>query len=300
MSFRCSLHFAASIVVALVALVLPTKPAFTQEGIPTFHYAIFHTFSGPDGSSPSGQIVRDQSGIYYGVTEMGGAFGEGVVFKMDIHGTETVLHSFAGAPADGANPQGTLARDSAGNLYGITTNGGKGKVGVVFKIDTLGTETILHNFGLGSDGAGPAAGPILDSAGNLYGTTERAGSFGAGTIYRITPSGSYSVLHNFKGGDDGSAPQGTLLRDSSGNLFGTTSAGGSHGSGVIFKVTASGTESVLYSFSGGQRRRCATGQSGFRCSEQPVRDGNSGREPEPGSCLRVLCQRRFFRPSQFQ
>jgi uncharacterized repeat protein (TIGR03803 family) len=124
-------------------------------------------------------------------------------------------------------------------------------LGVVFKIDTLGTETILHNFGMGSDGAAPVAGPILDSVGNLYGTTPRAGSFGGGTIYRLTPSGSYSVLHNFRGGNDGSAPEGTLLRDSSGNLFGTTSAGGSHGSGVIFKVTPSGAEKILYSFTGG-------------------------------------------------
>ena len=112
----------------------------------------------------------------------------GTVFKLS-NGKETVLHSFSGP--DGIYPQSSVVLDSAGNLYGTATNGGLGGThgpGTVFKIDTTGTFTVLHQFQVGTgDGFFPIGGLVLDSAGNLYGITSTGGASNAGTIYKITP-----------------------------------------------------------------------------------------------------------------
>jgi uncharacterized repeat protein (TIGR03803 family) len=104
-----------------------------------------------------------------------------------VAGKFRVLHSFAGYPTDGANPFAGLVRDASGNLYGTTQGGGAFKVGVVFKLDTSGVLTVLHSFGAGSDGANPFAALVLDTSGNLYGTTGNGGAFGYGTVFKLTP-----------------------------------------------------------------------------------------------------------------
>jgi uncharacterized repeat protein (TIGR03803 family) len=167
--------------------------------------------------------------------------------------TYEVLYAFAGG-ADGGIPAAGLVLDNAGNLYGTTEYRGTSDWGIVFKLDTTGTETVLHSFTGGADGATPRAGLILDSTGNLYGTALQGGppcgSFTCGVVFKVDSSGNQTVLHGFTGAD-GLWPEAGLLRDSGGNLYGTTSAGGSSGHGVVFKLDATtGTETVLYTFTG--------------------------------------------------
>jgi uncharacterized repeat protein (TIGR03803 family) len=103
-------------------------------------------------------------------------------------------------------------------------------------LDTAGHETVLHSFTAGADGGGPSAGVIRDSSGNLYGTTKDGGTAGLGVVYKLDTAGQETVLYNFTGGADGGVPYGGVIRDSAGNLYGTTYSGGKHGSGVVFKL----------------------------------------------------------------
>jgi uncharacterized repeat protein (TIGR03803 family) len=226
-----------------------------------------YTFSGgADGGFPHSGLVRDAAGNLYGATISGGdttcaASGCGVVFKIDASGNETVLHNFTGP--DGVEPFGNLAQDAAGNLYGVTMNGGSPSgcfanagCGTVFKVDASGTFTVLHAFN-GTDGGNPDAGLVLDAEGNLYGTTSAGGAFGFGVVFKMDPTGAETLFYNFTGGTDGNAPFGVLARDTAGNLYGTTNSGGDLsncfgvGCGVVFKLDASGNETVLHSFTGG-------------------------------------------------
>jgi uncharacterized repeat protein (TIGR03803 family) len=140
------------------------------QGIET----VLHSFTGtPDGAYPSAGLVSDNSGNLYGTTENGGAFGYGTLFKIEAGGVETVLHSFAGGPTDGANPKARLILDLGGNLYSTTFAGGSAGYGTVFTLDTTNTETVLYNFTGGADGGNPYGGVTRDSDGVLYGTTVR-------------------------------------------------------------------------------------------------------------------------------
>jgi uncharacterized repeat protein (TIGR03803 family) len=223
---------------------------------------VLHSFTGSDGADPFAGLIKDKAGNLYGTTEEGGStscegYGCGTVFELAPDGTETVLHAFTGGN-DGDDPIGGLIKDSAGNLYGTTVNGGGTGCGygcgTVFKLAPDGTETVLYAFTGGSDGAGPAAGLIKDSAGNLYGTTEGGGGtscnsgYGCGTVFEFAPDGTETVLHAFTGGNDGATPFAGLIKDSAGNLYGTTFLGGTYGGGVVFKVAADGTETVLHAF----------------------------------------------------
>jgi uncharacterized repeat protein (TIGR03803 family) len=161
-----------------------------------------------------------------------------------------VLHNFTSG-ADGGIPYGGVIRDSAGNLYGTTSQGGASGAGVVFKIDTSGNETVLYSFTGGADGGFPLGGVIRDAAGTLYGTTNGGGASGAGVVFKVDTSGNETVLYSFTGGADGGFPIAGVIRDSAGNFYGTTNGGGASGVGVVFKVDTSGNETALYSFTGG-------------------------------------------------
>ena len=167
-----------------------------------------------------------------------------------VPASEIVLHNF-GCPPKGANPYAALIADSVGNLYGTTSNGGTAGVGVVYKLDATGHETVLYSFRSGNDGANPYAGVISDSAGNLYGTTYQGGTSGAGTVFSVSTTGVEHVLYSFKGGKDGQYPYGRLI-EVSGTLYGTTFQGGDPGWGVVFKVSTTGEEHVIYSFKAGK------------------------------------------------
>jgi len=177
-----------------------------------------------------------------------------------------VLHAFHGTPTDGAIPEAQLLRDAAGNIYGTTGAGGTGACqygcGTAFKLDRNGKRVWLHSFN-SKNGLGPMAGLMRDKAGNLYGTTVLGGDtkcyqYGCGTVYKLDQAGKETLLHRFHGSPDGEFPEALLVEDVTGNLYGTTTAGGILSSGVVFKVDPTGKESVLYRF----------------CSETNCADGN--------------------------
>src|SRR5579872_5030134 len=223
-------------------------------------FTVLHSFLGAgfgDGSNPYAGLVRDAAGNLYGTTETGGSLGFGTVFMVDTGGTETVLYSFNGGAADGASPHGVPVRDAAGNLYGTTASGGRHDKGTVFKVSPTGNETVLHSFSGGSsDGGHPFAGLIEDAAGNFYGTTSSGGTgcdgSGCGVVFKLTKTGTLTVLHTFLGGTaDGASPYASLLMDAAGNLYGTTLFGGPSGVGTVFKLSKTGGETLLHSFTGG-------------------------------------------------
>jgi len=227
--------------------------------------AVLYRFSGddPDQGGPFGSVILDAAGNLYGTTS-GSALFHGTVFTLEKGGRQTVLHEFAGG-ADGGTPEAGLIQDAAGNLYGTTVFGGAFGQGVVFKLDTVLKETVLHSFKGQGDGTNTLASLIRDAAGNLYGTASGGGSFqgpcagsGCGTVFKLAPNGKLKVLHTFTGGSDGASPL-ALVRDAAGNLFGTASGGGdpdctvsgSAGCGVVFKLDAKNNLTVLHTFTGG-------------------------------------------------
>jgi uncharacterized repeat protein (TIGR03803 family) len=183
------------------------------------------------------------------------------------------LHSFAGPPeggGDGAFLYEGVIRDTAGNLYGVTAAGGASGAGTVFKVDSSGSETLLYSFSGGSDGGDPDSVLLLDSQGNLYGTTANGGSSdvcdgGCGTVFELSPQSggnwAETVVYSFcslENCADGQQPVGgPLVKDSVGNIYGNTIFGGSYRNcngdscGVIFKLDTAGKETVLHSFTGG-------------------------------------------------
>jgi uncharacterized repeat protein (TIGR03803 family) len=197
-----------------------------------------------DGINPS-TLLMDKSGNFYGTCGRGGQYGNGIVFELTASRSYSILHEFGSIANDGANPDSAVVMDSAGNLYGVTENGGA-HWGTVYELSPgMGgawTETILHNFegAAKNDGSNPAGVPALDKQGNLYGTTYWGGNPGFGTVYKVTAAGDETVLFNFNGNPSGTNPWGGLLLNSKGNLYGTATTGGvgTYGaSGVVYEVT---------------------------------------------------------------
>jgi uncharacterized repeat protein (TIGR03803 family) len=196
----------------------------------------FGTGGGNGGLWPVAGLVMDAAGNLYGTTSIGGSSQLGVVFKMTESGQETVLYTFAGG-TDGANPEASLLMDSAGNLYGTTYAGGAYGVGTVFKVTASGQETVLYSFHGGTtDGANPQASLIMDRAGNLYSTTNAGGAYGVGTVFEFSKNSQETVLYSFAGGTDGANPVAGVTLDAKGNLYGTTSAGGTSAYGTVFQL----------------------------------------------------------------
>jgi uncharacterized repeat protein (TIGR03803 family) len=207
---------------------------------------LLYSFAG----TPFAGLVQGSDGNVYGTTATGGSSGRGTVFKITPSGTETVLYSF---PAGSSDPYTGLIQGSDGNFYGTTGAGGASDDGTVFELTPSGTETVLHAFPKvgSSDGEIPYAGLIQGSDGNFYGTTYFGGSSAFGAVFKVTPSGTETVLYSFAGGSDGEHPYAGVIQGSDGNFYGTTYQGGASGHGTVFKITPSGTETVLYSFAGG-------------------------------------------------
>jgi uncharacterized repeat protein (TIGR03803 family) len=256
---------------------------------------LLHSFAGGtnDGGDPLTGLIRDSEGNLYGATYFGGANSSGVLFKLDTGGQLTVIYSFGTNPDEGTVVFG-LAQDSNGNFYAASETGGPSQYsknciqtnrrigfgcGTLAKIDSSGTETLLHVFtGVSGDGGSPMGPVLLDAAGNIYGTTLLGGSGscqpawsstpGCGTVFKIDTSGAYSVIYNFPGtGAQGAGPINGLTMDQDGNLHGATEDGGIGtcnangfngggywtaypGCGVIFKLTTAGKETVLHKFTG--------------------------------------------------
>jgi uncharacterized repeat protein (TIGR03803 family) len=245
--------------------------------------SVLHTFAGPDGVTPVGNLIFDSAGNLFGTTSAGGLDGGGVVFQLTPNGdgswTESLLHSFCTNRDkkchDGSVPFADLIFDKAGNLYGTTTEMGTRKCiynyngcGTVFELipqaDGSWTENVLHRF-TGPDGASPSAGLIFDKAGNLYGTTEGGGNLsdcnnniGCGVVFKLKPNanGSWTeiVLHKFDNNPAAMPNRADLIFDEAGNLYGTTTSGGPVAGGTVFKLSPqSGGRwafSVLHVFQG--------------------------------------------------
>ena len=249
-------------VVLTWAFVLPLAISVPSAKAQTFK--VLHEFNGQsDGANPEGALLRDAAGNLFGTTFAGGEVGEGTVYKIDARGVETVLFTFS-ASVTGSNPASALIQDQSGNLVGIADEG-PGGAGVVYKLSPLGDQTLLHSFqgGTGRNARVPSGGLFMDKSGNIFGTTLFGGNgtcqFGCGTIYRLDTAGTLRVLHSFSGGSDGSQPFGPLVRDAAGNLYGVAKSGGDlscpeflqSGCGVVFKLTSNGVFTVLHRFHGG-------------------------------------------------
>jgi uncharacterized repeat protein (TIGR03803 family) len=259
----------ATSLVLMLATITFCQIAFAQDE------HILHNFAnnGKDGYGPIGAVSFDDNGSMWGTTAQGGVYNAGSVFKMNSPdgpwSQEAVAHSFSPNNGDGYEPYGgvivpfTGFGAPIGNAYGTTFLGGANGAGTVYALSptTNGkgfTESLVHSFNAnGSDGANPANSLIVDGSGNLYGTTVAGGTGGAGTVFELESDGSGGftelVLHSFSNnGVDGAAPWSTLLLDSSGNLLGTTTAGGAYGCGTVFELIPQSdltwSESVLHSF----------------------------------------------------
>lgn len=209
---------------------------------------VLHSFTLATGTQPNAKLTMDSAGNIYGTAVGGGTYNAGTVFKLDTTGNLTVLHNFAGG-ADGLAPRSEMILDGTGNLYGTTVYGGANNDGTIYKVDTSGNLTILHSF-TNANGAFPYGGLIMDSAGNFYGTTASGGLNNAGTVYKLDTNNNLTVLYRFGTTTKvGKYPFGKLVMDLAGNLYGTTSEGGSSkNAGVIFKLDTGNHLTVLYSF----------------------------------------------------
>ena len=208
-----------------------------------------HSFGvSTNGTSPSGPLLEGGDGNFYGMAG-GGTGNSGVIFSIGTNGALTILHTFAGG-IEGANPKGGLVPGGDGYFYGTTFGGGANGYGTVFKINASGAFTSLYSFTGVDDSEGPSAGLVLGSDGNFYGTTSGE-SYAVGTVFRISASGAFSNLYTFTGGFDGYEPYAPLIQGSDGSFYGTTAGGGTNGQGTIFKISASGAFTSLYSFTGG-------------------------------------------------
>jgi uncharacterized repeat protein (TIGR03803 family) len=220
--------------------------------------SVLYSFTGAaDGGGPNG-LIQGSDGNFYGTTAFGGITsnpcgpgGCGVVFRLTPAGVESVLYSFTGLGADGA-AAASLIQGSDGNFYGVTAYGGQSGNGTAFKVSAAGTETVLHSFAGGGDGAVPQTPLTQGSDGNLYGTTPFGGANSGGIVFRITPAGVETVLHAFGSAADGAQPFTGVVQGKDGNFYGTTSAGGDAscpgGCGIVFRITPAGAESALYLF----------------------------------------------------
>ena len=269
LGFPRRLHAAGTTLSLAVILVLA---AVTTPSAQAQTFTVLHAFTdAPDGNLPNA-IIRDAKGNIYGTTAAGGILGCandgqaecGTIFEVDTHGNETVLYRFTGF-SDGSGPVAAPVQDAAGNLYGTTEgNGATNSPSTVFKLDKSGQLTVLHTFDTGFANGGSADSPlVLDKEGNLYGTAPLGGDDqcgsngnGCGIVFKVDTKGKFSVIHTFTGpfNGDGWQPEGGLVIDHAGNLYGSTYLGGDRncgfalGCGVVFKVDTSGKYTLLHRF----------------------------------------------------
>jgi uncharacterized repeat protein (TIGR03803 family) len=249
----------ALLITATLFLLASSASAATEKVVTAFNPAL--------GTYPAAELVVDSAGNLYGTTPQGGKYGLGTAFELQAMSggrwNRIVLHDFAGS-ADGKTPSGPLVFDNAGDLFGMTYQGGSGcNCGTVFELsqsEGKWQETVIYSFGGQNDGSFPAGGLVFDSSGNLYGTTSEGGSSAAaGTAFELTPgTGGWTetILHTFGlNYKDGSTPNCTLVFDASGNLYGTTTNGGAGHHGTAFELSphkGGWQEQVIHTFWQGQ------------------------------------------------
>ena len=238
----------AGLIYGYVYNLRPAVGAVCHSVTCSWNTTVLYAFGGGgDGASPRyGELVFDEAGHMYGTTMLGGQNGFGTVYELSPNGggwTERVLYSFQGT-TDGTTPTAGLFLDAAGNLYGSTMNGGSGGAGTIFELSPNGSNwnySLLYSFS-GNVNCGPGGTLTMDASGSLYGTSFCAGANNLGNIFKLAPSGgggwTYSSIHDFTGGNDGSKPFCNVTFDTAGNMFGTASAGGSMHSGTVWEIPA--------------------------------------------------------------
>jgi uncharacterized repeat protein (TIGR03803 family) len=188
---------------------------------PAGNFTPLYQFDGTHGTGSIAPLVQGTDGNFYGT-------GGGIVFKITPAGKLTVLHNFDGTTGF---PFAPLVQGTDGNFYGTTEIGGTRGYGVIFKITPAGKLTVLHNINGTTDGGNPSAGLVQATDGNFYGANENFGAAssgcpnGCGTLFKITPKGSYTILYNFDG-TTGSSPFTTPFQHTNGAVYGDTDAGG--------------------------------------------------------------------------
>jgi len=220
-----------------------------------------YSFDLATGAFPDVGLTLGRDNYFYGVNGGGGVNGYGVVFTITPTGSYTVIFNFDGT--NGTAPEDALTQGIDGNFYGTTSYGppgvgpcGANGCGTIFKISPKGTATTLWVFDLNPDGAFPLGGLLQATDGNFYGTASAGGIpnvctpyEGCGTVFRITPGGTLTLIHRFQF-TDGAYPAAGLIQGSDGNLYGTTEFGGTNKHGTVFKITLGGTLTTLYNFTG--------------------------------------------------
>lgn len=216
---------------------LGTLFKITLDGSMTVLYSFGNHGSYIEFEPPQGSLAQDSEGNLYGATSIR-YLDQSSIFKIALDGIRTGLYAFGTNANDGDNPADGLIQGRDGNFYGMTTAGGSEGYGTVFKMTTDGVETVLYSFGSNAkDGAYPYGKLIQGDNGYLYGMTKEGGKHGFGTVFKITPDGSETVLYSFgSSSGDGLSPQGSLIQGGDGNLYGMTSGGGSYHLGTVFKV----------------------------------------------------------------
>ena len=206
---------------------------------------ILHQLNGtPDGQYPFGELIKGADGDFYGLTSSGGANSYGTIFKITPAGDFTVLKSFA-VTADGGNPRGHLTLAKDGNFYGITYSGGAGGAGTIFQYTPSGSYNVIHSFNKATEGGNSWSSLTEGKDGSLYGVTYGGGTNNAGTIFKITTGGQFTVLRQMNAATDGSSCQSDLIQASDGNFYGTCYGGGANSNGTIFRISSGGNFSVV-------------------------------------------------------
>ncbi len=207
------------------------------------------SFNGINGAITYGGLCLGKDGYFYGTAFTGGTYGDGTIFKITSAGALTPLTSFNGN--NGMFPVSGLVQGNDGNFYGTALEGGAYGYGTFLRVTASGSLTTLVSFNF-ANGGYPSSVLVQGSDGSFYGTTENGGTNGgAGTVFKVTPSGILTTLYSFSGGSDGAVPIPGLVQGVDGNFYGTTYQGGADGLGIIFKIAPSGTLTTLYSFTGG-------------------------------------------------
>ena len=249
--------------------------ATTTASLPAQTITMLESLNSADGAYPFAGLVQATNGEFYGTTYGGGANQFGAIFKVSAGGSLALVYSFCAETncTDGSLPRAGLMQDSNGTLYGATEGGGTNNRGTVFKITPAGHLTVIYNFcnlaGC-ADGAEPYGGLVQASNGSLVGTTESGGQYGFGSIFSVTPAGSFETLYSFcasTGCPDGASPAGTLVQAASGVYYGTTQSGGksancgAYACGTVFKITGAGALTTLHSFC--VKSGCPDGQAPY-------------------------------------